>query len=549
LLKDALKPDLALLHGRVRCMDPQDSVTEAVAVRDGRILAVGDAREIAALCGRRTEKIDLRGRTVLPGFVEGHVHVEWYGRHQTMLSFERCQSKEEILARLKQEVERTPPGEWVAACAIPIRIMEPGSDTFSLSDLDSISPNHPVAIDCASTGHCMLLNSVAMQRFGIDREHFPEDGWNGDGLIRDADGNPTGRLESHAWNWALRAVKPYTFEWYLEALESAQRDLLKVGVTTAHSAWEDPYILRGWQRLESRGRLRVRTFISLDIERYLDQYIDAGLHTGFGSDMLKLAFMKIILNVPPRAAMLEDYCCGGHRGYHLYPPEWVEAHTLKAVQNGWSVCAHSTGDADTEMLVTAFEKALDWYRAATGKDNDCLRLRLEHTMYVTPDLIDRIARAKILVNVRPCGRLSPGDAPDGPHARMLGYERWSRSRAIKPFLDRGLPVNFGCDYPAPCGFLDPCASLFSATGGLGAPWDIIGMADALRCYTINGAYGLFAEDRLGSIEPGKLADLVVFNEDPMALAPERIWDPASHSPVDLSVDYTLVGGRVEYQRT
>jgi predicted amidohydrolase YtcJ len=549
LPKDIAKADLALLNGRVRCMDAAGSVAEAVAIRDGRIAAVGRTDEIGNLCDHRTEKIDLRGRALLPGFIESHVHAEWYGRHRLMLSFAQCRSKQEILDLLRQQIERTPPGEWVAACAVPIRIMEPGSDMFALHDLDSISPQHPVAIDCASTGHCMLLNSVAMRRFDIDRDHFPDDRWNGDGLIRDADGNPTGRFEGHAWNWVLRAVKPYTFDWYLDALDVAQRDLLQVGITSAHSAWEDPYILKGWQALETNGRLRVRTFISLDIEGYLDEYIGAGLHTNSGSDMLRLMFMKIILNVPPRAAMLDDYCCAsGYRGYHLYPPEWVEERTLKAVQNGWSVCAHSTGDADTEMLVTAFEKAIAWHRAATGKDNDGLRLRLEHTMYVTPELIERIARARILVNVRPCGRLSPGDAPNGPHARMVGHDRWSRSRPIKPFVDRGLPVNFGCDYPAPCGFLDPCASLFSATGGLGPPWDVIGMEQALRCYTIHGAYGLFAEERIGSIERGKLADLVIYNDDPATLPPERIWDPRSNSPVDLRVDCTLVGGKIEYQR-
>ena len=550
MLMNALAPDLILVNGIVICMDGKATRSQAVAVKYKRILAVGRTDEIRQLARKETQIIDLRGRTLLPGFVEGHVHLEWYGRHQLQLNFKDCKGKEQILGMLGRKVEETPIGEWVGACAVPISIMAPGSDTFSLRDLDSVSPLHPVAIDCASTGHCMLLNSAAMKLFNIDKDHFPEDAWGGDGIIRDAHGNPTGRLEGHAWNWALRAVKPYSFDWYLKALEIAQQDLLAVGVTAAHSAWEDPYILNGWQTLEQQGRLRVRSFISLDIERYLDQYINAGLHTGFGSDMLKLMQMKIILNVPPRAAMLDDYCCmPGNRGYHLYPPDWVETQTLKAVRNGWGVCAHSTGDADTEMLVSAFEKAISWYRQSTGKDNHSLRLRLEHTMIVTPGLIDRIAAAGIVVNVRPCGRLSPGDAADGPHRKMLGDERWSHSRPIKAFLDKGVNVNFGCDYPAPCGILDPCASLFSAVGGLGAPWDIITMDQALRCYTINGAFSLYSERDFGSIEPGKFADLVVFNHDPTTLPTERIWNPRINEPADLKVDYTIVGGQVEYQRT
>jgi predicted amidohydrolase YtcJ len=265
--------------------------------------------------------------------------------------------------------------------------------------------------------------------------------------------------------------------------------------------------------------------------------------------MLKIMSLKIILNVPPKAAMLEDYCCpAGGRGYHLYPPEWVDEKVLKAVQNGWSVCAHSTGDADTQMLLNAYDNALDWYKKETGKDNDSLRLRLEHTMIVTPELIERIARSRIVVNVRPCGRLSPGDRKGGPHEKMLGTERWSRIRPIKPFFDRGVSVNFGCDYPAPCGFFDPCASIFSAVGGLGEPWDVITRKQALQAYTINGAFGVFSEHAFGSIEPGKLADLVVFSQDPLTIPVEEIWDPVGNCQVNLHVDYTVVDGKVVYQR-
>lgn len=543
-----LEADLILNGGTVLCMNAGRTRASAVAVKGARIVAVGNA-ELLALAGPDTRVIDLHGRTAMPGFIEGHVHAEWYGRDQLTLNFRQCKSKDELLGMLRREVERTPPGEWVAGCAMPITLMKPGQSDFTLQDFDSVSPNHPVAIDCASTGHCMWINSRAMQLLGVEKDHYPAEIRQGDGIVRDSCCAPTGKMEGHAWNWALRAVKPYTFEWYLRALDIAQRDLLKVGVTAAHNAWEDPYILNGWQTLERQGRLKVRTYVSLDIEKYGDLYIKSGLRTGFGSDMLKLHQLKVILNVPPRAAMLESYVpTPGDSGYHLYPPEWVAEKVLQAVQSGWSVCAHSTGDRDTVMLLDAFEAALDWYKRETGKDNTSLRLRLEHTMFVTPEIIDRIAALQIIVNTRPCGRLSPADAPGGAHEKLLGHDRWSRSRAIKPFVDRGLPVNFGCDYPAPCGFIDPCASLFSATGGAGEPWDVIDRYTALEAYTINSAYGLGAERDLGSIEVGKLADLVVFSEDPLTLPLERIWDRRTNKPVDLLVDYTVVGGNVEYAR-
>ncbi|MCI4646372.1 MAG: amidohydrolase [Hyphomonadaceae bacterium] len=544
----AIQPDLILHNGQVLTMDAADTVASAVAVKNKRIVAVGD-EGIANLAGPGTRVIDLKGRTLMPGFVEGHVHAEWYGRNQLTWNFKDCKSREEVLQLLKRAVDQTPEGEWVAGCAIPIAIMQPGESSFTLSDFDSVSPNHPVAIDCASTGHCMWLNSQAMKRLGVSNEHYPSDIRDGDGIVRDGCGCMTGQMEGHAWNWALRAVKPYTFDWYLKALERAQNDFLEVGITAAHSAWEDPYILNGWQTLEREDRLKVRTYLSMDIERYGQPLIDMGIRSGFGSDMLKISQLKVILNVPPRAAMIDDYVTRpGDSGYHLYPPEWVKEKVLHAVQNGWSVCAHSTGDRDTEMLMDAYEHALEWYKAETGKDNKSLRLRLEHTMFITPELIDRIVASDIIVNVRPCGRLSPGDAPGGPHERLLGHDRWSKSRAIKPFLDRGVSVNFGCDYPAPCGFIDPGASLYSALGGIGEPWDVITPMEALRCYTINSAYGLNVENELGSIEAGKFADLAVLSEDPLTLPVERMWDPETNTPLDLKVDCTIVGGQVEYER-
>lgn len=544
----SIAPDLIFHGGQVLCMDEAATRATAVAAKNGRIVAVG-SDAIIHLAGRGTTVIDLNGRTLMPGFIEGHIHSEWYGRNQLTVNFKDCRTKEEVIAMLKAAVDATPEGRWVAGCAIPISIMKPGDSSFTLQDFDSVSPKHPVAIDCASTGHCMWLNSCAMELLGVKKPEFVHEVWEGDGMVRDGCGCLTGQLEGHAWNWALRAVKPYTFDWYLEALELAQRDLLACGITAAHNAWEDPYIFRGWQTLERRGRLRMRHFVTFDIERYGDQLTAMGMTTGFGSDRLKIHQLKVILNVPPRAAMIDDYVTmPGNSGYHLYPPEWVREKVLKAVQNGWSVCAHSTGDRDTEMILDAYEEALAWYQEETGKDNRALRLRLEHTMFVNQDLIDRIEKAHIIVNVRPCGRLSPGDAPGGPHQKLLGEERWRHSRPIRPFVERGMRINFGCDYPAPCGFPDPAASLFSAIGGIGEPWDVVGRYDALKAYTLDSAYGIGAEDELGSIEIGKRADFVVWAEDPLTLPVDRFWDRATNKPLDFVADYTIVDGEIVYAR-
>lgn len=547
--EDRLTPDLALIEGNVICMDTAHRTTQAIAVKDKKIVAVGTNGEIRSLSGRNTRIVELGGGTVLPSFTDGHVHVEWYGRDQLTLSLKDCKTEGEALELLRRRIELTKPGEWVSVCAVPIGVMAPGEGGFTLAEVDAISPDHPVFIDCASVGHYMWINGYALRQFKITKEGYPEGIKGGRGIVRDTNGEPTGRLEGDAWNWALRTIKPYTLDWYLRALEVAQDAFLSVGVTAAHNAWEDPYIFSAWQTLEQQGKLRMRTYISLDMERYSELFINAGLRTGFGSDMLKLQQLKIILNVPPLAAVFQDYVgMTGNRGYHLYPPDWVEEKVLNSVKNGWSVCAHVTGDADTEMVVRAYEKALDWYTKDTGRDNTTLRLRLEHCTMPTPSLIERIAKSKIVVNVEPCGALSPRHAPGGVSEKLLGHDRWVRSRPIRSLFDAGINVNFGSDYPMPYGFIDPCASIYAALDGCGKPWEVINRFQALQAYTVNGAYGVFSEDKFGSIEVGKFADLVVFSDNPLTMPKDGIWDARTNKAKDLLVDYTIVGGKIEYKR-
>ena len=549
IAQDLLKPDLVLLDGNVLCMDAANTTAQAIAIKNKKIIAVGASEDIRSLAAKNTEVISLAGRTVLPGFTDGHVHVEWYGKDQLQLSFFDVKSEQEALALLKKKVDQAKPGEWIAASAVPGDVMAPGEGGFTRKEVDPITPDNPVFIDCAMAGHYMWINGYALKLSNITKDSYPEGITGGGGIVKDANGEPTGRLEGDAWNWALREIKPYTPDWYLQALQRAEVDFLKVGVTAAHNAWEDPYILSGWRTLEEQGKLRMRQFITLDMERYSDLFINAGLHTGFGSDMLRLYQFKIILNVPPLAAVFEDYVgMPGNRGYHLYSPEWVEEKVLNAVQHGWSVCAHVTADADTDMVVTAYEKALDWYKKETGKDNTTLRLRLEHCTMLTPSLIARIAAARIVVNIEPIFKSAAMLLPGGLFEKVLGHERWLASCPIKAVFDAGINVNFGSDYPAPPGSIDPRFGIYVSLDGGGRPWDVITPYQALKAYTINGAYGVNSEDRFGSIEAGKFADLVVFSDNPLTMPKDSIWDATTNKPKDLLVDYTIVGGKIEYKR-
>ena len=549
MAKDILSPDLVLVNGHVICVDSNNTIAEAIAVKDKRIIAVGSSEDIRSLAGRNTEVIDLQGRSVIPGLIDTHTHQDFYGRDQltTSCKGEGCRNIAEAVELLKKKVAQTEPGKWIPAHGITQDMLTSGRLEITREEVDAFSPNNPIIIDPVPVGHFFWLNGLALRLCNITKDTQPEGITSG--IARDADGEPTGELGGDAWLWAFRNIKPHTFEEYLKALEIAVRDFLAVGITTTHEAMGDPYILSGWQALEDQGKLRMRTFISPMMDRHADLYISCGLHTGFGSDMLRLHQFKIILNTLENrtAALFEDYADEpGNRGSFLWPPEQVEEWVLNSVKNGWSVHAHVSGDRDEDMVLTAYEKALEWYKKEKGGDNTDLRLTLCHYRLWTEDILRRTAAAKIVVNTSPVFRLERG-MPGGVYEQRLGHERWKRVAPVKTLFDAGINTCFGADYPA--ADIDPRKAIYACLDGCGQSWEVITPYQALQGFTINGAYALFSEDRIGSIEMGKFADLVVLSSNPLTMPKESIWDVDNNCPQDLLIDYTIVNGKIEYQRS
>lgn len=549
-MKEVLSPDLILTNGHVICMDRGNTIAEAVAVKDKKIIAVGSSTDIRSLAGTKTEAIDLKGRSVIPGMIDSHTHQEWWGRDKATTSFrdEGCQTVAEAIALLKKKVTQTKPGEWVSAHGVTKGMVAHGSLGFSLKEVDAFSANNPIFIDPTPVGHFFWINSYALRLYNITKETQPEEIRSG--IARDANGEPTGELGGDAWLWVLRNIKPYTFEDYLKALRIATDGFLALGITTAHECLGDPYILKGWRTLEEQGKLNMRIFITPSMERYSDLYIKSGIRTGFGSDMLRLHQFKIILNTleDRTAALLEDYADDpGNRGSLLWPPEQVEEWVMNSVKNGWSVHTHVSGDRDEDMMLTAYEKALEWYKQETGGDNADLRLTLCHYRLWNEDILKRTKALKIVVNTSPVFRLERG-MPGGVYEQRLGHERWKRVAPVKTLFDAGINPCFGADYPAAAD-IDPRKAIYACLDGCGQPWEIISPYQALQGFTINGAYALLSEDRLGSIEVSKFADLVVLSGNPLTMPKESIWDVANNSPKDLLVDYTIVNGKIEYVRS
>lgn len=546
--QDLFGADLILLDGNVICVDSTNTVAQAIAVKDKKIIAIGSSRDIKSLVGKNTEVITLGGKTVLPGLIDSHTHIEWYGRNLFKVDIRKCTTADEILELIKERVEQTEPGRWIETYGLMGRDTVVQASTFgefTREKLDVISLNNPVWVEWP--GHACFLNTYALNLLNITKDNTPQ-GFE-TGIERRHDGEPTGVLRGTAWPTAKKYGPTPSWETYLKAIELAQEDFLKMGMTTVHSGWESPQVLKAFQTLEDRKKLRIRMAVTLDMEKYHDTYINCGLHTGFGSEMLRLHQLKIILNVPNArtAALFEDYSDDpGNSGYFLYPPKQVEEWVLNSVKNGWSVHSHVYGDRDLDMVLTAYEKALRWYEKETGKDNRVLRLTICHYGVYNQSLLERTAASKIVVNISPDQLLFWG-MPGGIYEKVLGHERWLRCCPIKTLFDYGIAPCFGSDYPgAPSP--DPLASIYVCLDGCGRPSEVITPYQAIQGFTSNGAYALFREHEIGSIEPGKFADLVVFNKNPLAMAKESIWDVSNNSPKDLWVEYTIVGGKVEYRR-
>jgi len=542
-LRDKLGPDLVLRDGNVICMDSANTTTQAIAVRDKKIIAMGKNDEIEALIGKNTEVINLRGKTVLPGFVDSHFHPGSFILSLLKVNLENCNTVDEMLKLLRERVKQTNPGEWVeGSLLIPSSVLSAGE--LNRWKIDDVSPKNPVHI--RTLHHTCCVNSYALNLLNINKDTPTREGWT---IHKDATGEPTGILKDKAMREVEAKIPPATLKEHIKASKIAMEKFLEIGLTTIHDPLGNPEMIRVFQTLEHEGELRLRVNISPEIEHYGHYYLDSGICTGFGSEKLRFQQMKILLNTfsGGTAALFEDYANDpGNKGYFLYPPEQVEEWVMNCVKNGWSVHIHVMGDREMDMVLTAYEKALDWYRKETGKDNNHLRLTIAHYGLYNQSLLKRTVASKIVVAIPPYFRLTKAK-PGGIYEQRLGHERWLRCFPVKTLFDSGVAPAIGSDGLS-LPWFDPRLNIYALLDGCGQPSEIITPYQVIQGYTINSAYALFREHEIGSIEIGKLADLVVWSENPLMLSKERIWDISTHRPKDLLVEYTIVGGKVEYSR-
>ena len=535
------RPILLLRHGSFYTMNADRPRAEAVAVdrTSGRILAVGDDAEIRHFSGPLTESLNLKGRTVLPGFIDAHMHLTMYARSRLELDLRGAATLDAAVELVRLRAEQAPAGQWIIGRGWDKNLWSLGSVPSS-APLDAVAPQNPVAL-WEYAHHALWVNSQALRRAAIDAETpDPVSG----AIGRNSDGTPNGMLyEFGATDLASAAMTPIDESVLQNELQLVLNELPSRGITGVHNI-EDAQSLRLLQRLHSTGSLGVRVLLYLQ-NRSLPQALDLGLQAGFGDDYLRFAGIKLFMDGalgPQTAAMLEPYeSQPSNRGLLTLSELEVAELVSRATEGGLGIAIHAIGDRAVKSALDGIEATLRQRRAELVKPALIMqRIRLEHVQLAAPEDIKRMARLGIVASVQPFHAVADRDTAERHWGR-----RYQRAYAYQTLHHEGIPLALGSDLPIDT--YDPLRILHAAVTrrndqeperSAWVPDQALTVAQALWSYTMGAAYAGGQETQQGSLEPGKLADMVVLDEDPFTMPAEKLACAA--------VVATLVGGHLLY---
>jgi predicted amidohydrolase YtcJ len=537
----SLAPDLILVNGCIHTMDANDLTATAIAVKDGRFVAVGGDDEVRGLAGFGTLTEDLGGATVVPGLIDAHNHLLMTGQVLNQIQLYDCRTLDAILDRVAERARQTPPGEWILGRGWDESLLAERRHP-TRHDLDRVAPNHPVVVH--RVWNKLVANTAALRAAGITREtpdppaSVPYAG----SFERDGEGEPTGLFRDRAKELILDHVPAPRDTDLIDAIETACRAYNAVGLTGVAEPGLYPREIKAFHRARREGRLTVRVemlmagwgFGAAAEEGALkDRFSAVGVEGGFGDDLLRLEGIKFMPDggVGDRTArMFAPYLNEpGNRGTWVIEPERLTELIRWVHDLGWSIDSHTCGDEAQETVVRAYAAA----QAVNPKP--WLRHRVHHAYFPTADTLGLMATHKIPAVVSNPFIVNLGES----FVLSVGEDRAARAMPMRTYLDAGIPLagssdSSVSDYNPWVGMYGAVARSTVADRVLGAE-ERISAREALRSYTIGGAYATGLERIKGSIEPGKLADLVILPHDPLAVSAEALRDtkPAA----------TMVGGR------
>ena len=524
-----MQSDLVLFNGRIHTLD-KPSHTSAVAIRDERILSVGDdttARETLRPGG---EAVDLRGRCVTPGLTDAHVHFSMYAVGLQAVEAE-TETLAEVLDRVAQRARVTASDVWITGMGWNQNVWSlPTRDGFpTAADLDRVAPEHPVMLH-AKSGHAMWVNSRTLELAGITAS-TPDPA--GGQIVQDARGQPTGILLENAMD-LVTAIQPApTPEQVADAMLAAFPRAHRAGLTGVHD-FDGPVAFAAFQMLKQHGQLGIRIVKSIPRDK-LSQAIEVGLRTGFGDDWLRLGQVKLFADGalgPQTAWMLDPFDGSNSVGI----PTLTEAEMADSVRRanaaGLACAIHAIGDRACRAVLDVYEEV-----GSRG-----MRNRIEHTQLLHPQDYGRLGKLGIIASMQPLHATS-----DMRMADKYWGERSAGAYAWRTQLNAGATLAFGSDCPVEK--IDPLMGIHAAVtrrradGSPGPegwyPQQRLTVEEAVRAFTWGAAYAAGREDQLGSITPGKLADFTVLDRDIFQIEPMEI--------LSARVEATIIGGKFAWR--
>ncbi len=537
--------DLVLRGGHIITMDSANPSTQAIAVRAGRIVAVGTDDEIQKRTGESTRVIELGGKTVVPGMIDAHTHFLSIGSRRMQIDASGP-NKEDVVKKVAARAAQAKPGEWIVgrgwdqnnwpAKAFPTR-----------ADLDSVAMNNPVYLGRVD-GHAAWVNSKALEIAGI-RKGTPDPP--GGQIIRDARGEPTGTLVDNAFRLVSRHIPPASKEQKREAARLSIQECISSGLTGVHEAGGTREDIDLYEEMMKAGEfdLRIYEFVRWPTDEQvqphtyesLDYYLAKGPQIGLYDNRLTIRGIKMSLDgaLGSRgAAFLEPYADDpGNRGVLRLTGEEIYQTTVRGLRAGFQTAVHAIGDRANRIVLDAMERALK----EAGKSD--ARLRIEHAQVLDAADVPRFARLGIIPSMQPT------HCTTDMHwiAQRIGEQRTRYAYAWRTLLDTGVRIPGGSD--APVESVAPLPGIYAAVtrqdrqgwpeGGW-HPEQILTREQALRMFTIDAAFAAFEENIKGSLSPGKLADMVVLSKDILTIPAKEI--------LQTDVVMTVLGGRIVYQK-
>jgi len=539
---DLNSPELVVINGKILTMDARSSVAEALAIRDGRILATGSNASIKSLIGTQTHVIDVSGKTVIPGIIDTHAHFKAAGLAEYVVNMSRAKTVAEALGAIKAFAAKKKPGDWIVGGAWhpPSQLAE--KRYLTRHEIDSVAPNNPVYL--RTVGHFSMANSMALQKADVDKDTANPSGGS---FERDASGALTGVLVETAIDRVEKIVPPWTEDDEIRQFKIAESVLNSVGITSVVEGATEARDIRTLQKIAQSGEATARVGLMYrpeppaELSAWEAIMSGNGASSGFGDDWLKFAGIKIFYDggMTLRTALTRDVYPDSQDDYHgitQQTPERLKQLVSLCNRYNWRVGVHVVGDLGIDQVLDAFEAA-DKEKSIRGR-----RFILIHASLIRPEQMERARQLGVRVDFQNIFMWDKAATVE----RFLGRATADRAVPTRTLIERMGLDNLGAGTDFPVNPINPLLNMYvmvtrkDPNGSVYGASEAISREQALRLYTSAASRYTFEEDRKGTLERGKLADLVILSADYLTVPEDQIKD--------IKADMTLVGGKVVFSR-